>query len=34
MVYKLNWLYGFVVYIKTDDIYKDVAEDVNIRFDN
>ena len=29
-------LYGnrrFIVYIKTNDIYKDVAEDVEIRFD-
>ena len=25
---------GFIVYIKTDDIYKDIAEDVEIRFDN
>ena len=23
----------FVVYIKTDDIYKDIAEDVETRFD-
>ena len=23
----------FIVYIKTDDIYKDVAEDVETRFD-
>ena len=30
-------LYGyrhFIVSIKTDDIYKDIAEDVEIRFDN
>ena len=26
-------LYGFIVYIKTDDIYKDIAEDVEIRFE-
>ena len=25
--------YCFVVYIKTDDIYKDIAEDVETRFD-
>ena len=25
-----NW---FTVYIKTDDIYKDIAEDVETRFD-
>ena len=24
---------GFIVYIKTDDIYKDIAEDVETRFD-
>ena len=24
---------GFIVYIKTDDIYKDTAEDVEIRLD-
>ena len=24
---------SFTVYIKTDDIYKDIAEDVKIRFD-
>ena len=24
---------GFIVYIKTDDIYKDTAEDVEARFD-
>ena len=24
----------FIVYIKTDDIYKDIAEDVEIRFDS
>ena len=23
----------FIVYIKTDDIYKDIAEDVETRFD-
>ena len=26
-------LYGYIVYIKTDDIYKDIAEDVETRFD-
>ena len=26
-------IHCFVVYIKTDDIYKDIAEDVEIRFD-
>ena len=25
---------SFIVYIKTDDIYKDIAEDVETRFDN
>ena len=25
--------YGFIVYIKIDDIYKDIAEDVETRFD-
>ena len=25
---------GFIVYIKTDDIYKDIAEGVETRFDN
>ena len=24
---------GFTVYMKTDDIYKDIAEDVETRFD-
>ena len=24
----------FILYIKTDDIYKDIAEDVQTRFDN
>ena len=24
---------SFIVYIKTDDIYKDIAEDVGTRFD-
>ena len=24
---------NFIVYIKTDDIYKDIAEDVETRFD-
>ena len=24
---------SFIVYIKTDDIYKDITEDVEIRFD-
>ena len=24
---------SFIVYIKTDDIYKDIAENVNARFD-
>ena len=26
-------IHCFVVYIKPDDIYKDIAEDVEIRFD-
>ena len=25
--------YSFIVYIKTDDIYKDIGEDVETRFD-
>ena len=25
--------YSFTVYIKTDNIYKDIAEDIEIRFD-
>ena len=25
---------SFIIYIKTDDIYKDIAEDVETRFDN
>ena len=25
---------SFIVYIKTDDIYKDIAKDVETRFDN
>ena len=25
--------YSFIVYIKTDDIYKDISEDVETRFD-
>ena len=24
---------SFIIYIKTDDIYKDIAEDVETRFD-
>ena len=33
---QISWLqiHGFVVYIKTDDIYKDIAEDVVTRFDS
>ena len=27
------YVYSFIVYIKTDDIYKDIAEDVETRFD-
>ena len=26
-------LYGFIVYIKADDIYKYIADDIEIRFD-
>ena len=26
-------LYGYSVYIKTDDIYKDIAKDIETRFD-
>ena len=26
-------LYGYTVYIKADDIYKDIAEDIETRFD-
>ena len=25
---------NFIVHVKTDDIYKDIAEDVETRFDN
>ena len=27
------WMQGFTVYIKTDNVYKDIAEDVETRFD-
>ena len=27
------WTDSFIVYIKTDDIYKDISEDVETRFD-
>ena len=27
------WIHCFIVYIKTDDIYKDIAEDVETGFD-
>ena len=27
------WIQGFIVYIKTDNIYKDIEEDVETRFD-
>ena len=32
---KLGYMHTdtFIVYIKTDDIYKDIAEDVETRFD-
>ena len=34
---KAKWCYmdtdSFIAYIKTDDIYKDIAEDVETRFD-
>ena len=26
-------IYSFIVYIKTDDLYKDIVEDVETRFD-
>ena len=26
-------IYSFIVYIKTDDLYKDIVEDVGTRFD-
>ena len=29
-----GYRYSFIAYIKTDDIYKDIAEDVETRFDN
>ena len=31
----VTWIqtYSFIVYIKTDDIYKDIAENVETRFD-
>ena len=28
-----TYSYGFIVYIKADDTYKDIAEDVETRFD-
>ena len=33
---RMSYIYtdiSFIVYIKTDDIYKDIAEDVETRFD-
>ena len=33
MVKKQNCIISFIVYIKTDDIYKKIAEDVETRFD-
>ena len=33
MVKKQNSIICFIVYIETDDIYKDIAKDVDIRFD-
>ena len=36
MVKKQNWYIdsdSFIAYIKTSDIYKDIAEDVKTRFD-
>ena len=30
---KCRWIYGFIVFTKTDDIYKDFAEGVKTRFD-
>ena len=32
-LYFMDAFYGFIEYIKTDDIYKDMAEDVQTRFD-
>ena len=32
-LYYMFTLYGFIVYIKTDDIYKHIVEDVETRFD-
>ena len=29
----IYWIYGFIVFTKTDDIYKDFAEGVKTRFD-
>ena len=25
--------YGFIVHVKTDNIYKEIAEDIELRFD-
>ena len=33
VLYGYRYRYGFIVYIKTDDIYKDIAEDLQTRFD-
>ena len=35
MEYRLYYMdfVGFIVYIKTDNIYKDITEDVDTRFD-
>ena len=27
------WIHSFILYVKTDDIYKDIGEDVETRFD-
>ena len=29
----IQFFHGFILYIKTDDIYKDIAEDVETTFD-
>ena len=33
VLYGYRYRYGFLVYIKTDHIYKDIAEDLQTRFD-
>ena len=34
VLYGCRLCYCFIVYIKADDIYKDIADDLETRFDN